>query len=509
MTTIAEYYKYKKLYNNSTAIMFKERQQAINTALSKLGNNRKDYIESLERELTAMFQPDSVVEVNGQMVRFYDQINKEYEKILGKKFNGFINKDSYFNEELDKDVADLLHQASSRYKSSNRQNLTIGVLKRDIQFCKDLLNKIGEVGYNFNPNLINELNKETIKIMGDLQTLVEDLGLEQALENVEKSVSPNKRISSFGKKLDTANIDILKRVDAYFNTLRAAYSVKEIGDWGEVGLSLFGALMNQAQGMVINDLTEEVKKNIKGAKYVSGDNLLSIEKVVMGNQNFNKFLKNTTDLGTQTYKFEDGSKTVTFTSRIGAKRQGKVDVTFEYGENHTPFRVSMKNWKNLEDKNFGHTSLLNAMGRSVTDSKVMEHFLYSTAAVKASSPQLNSAQKLARTSILLDILMGYSQKNNYADTLIILDRSQHRVLVYDLYDVIMKATSSGMAMQEIIELDYNKVREDFIDAYGQAYIRYITQSKDQTQSFKLSLLKIMQSVRVKALYNPQSKAFKK
>jgi hypothetical protein len=49
---------------------------------------------------------------------------------------------------------------------------------------------------------------------------------------------------------------------------------------------------------------------------------------------------------------------------------------------------------------------------------------------------VNAAHRLAKYSILIDILMGYSQTENYADTIVINVRSEQRVIVGSIVDII-------------------------------------------------------------------------
>ena len=66
-----------------------------------------------------------------------------------------------------------------------------------------------------------------------------------------------------------------------------------------------------------------------------------------------------------------------------------------------------------------------------------------------------NAHALARHSLLVDILMGYSQTNNYADTIVINDRSKKEIKVIAISDII-KAIKADMKIY-IQDYDENKI----------------------------------------------------
>lgn len=116
-------------------------------------------------------------------------------------------------------------------------------------------------------------------------------------------------------------------------------------------------------------------------------------------------------------------------------RQGKMDVNFTFNDNGTyvPFRISAKNWQGLS-RDFGNTNIIHALIRSL-DIEGAE--LY-TSAMTDEGKAVQDANDLAKYAIIVDILMGYSQKNNYADTLFINDRIGKSVYVISLVDLFEK-----------------------------------------------------------------------
>lgn len=119
-----------------------------------------------------------------------------------------------------------------------------------------------------------------------------------------------------------------------------------------------------------------------------------------------------------------------------AGRKGKADVTLELdlpNIGNSSFKVSAKNWGVLDGKDFGDINLWNALARSSQHyGQVMG---YGVQMIRGKYKKITLHQ-WARMCILLDSLMGYSQKNNYADTIIINDRGNKKIRVYSINNII-------------------------------------------------------------------------
>jgi hypothetical protein len=95
------------------------------------------------------------------------------------------------------------------------------------------------------------------------------------------------------------------------------------------------------------------------------------------------------------------------------------------------FRVSAKNWGTLKD--LGSTSLAYALIRSLNVEKTLEYAYALTD--RGKSAPLKTAHELAKLAIVADIMMGYSQTTQYADTLVINHRAAKRVIVEPMKDI--------------------------------------------------------------------------
>lgn len=145
-------------------------------------------------------------------------------------------------------------------------------------------------------------------------------------------------------------------------------------------------------------------------------------------------------------------------------KQGKVDITFKIPEVKEGFNISAKNWQSLLDRDFGETTLYNALMRTVNLDKTLEYGLvlgYYGPRDKI-WPELKVHQ-FAKVAVLVDTLIGYSQINNYADTLVINDRSNKSkpIKVYSMYDILDKLDRDLDLIDSLPVLNYSEAITGF------------------------------------------------
>ncbi len=145
-------------------------------------------------------------------------------------------------------------------------------------------------------------------------------------------------------------------------------------------------------------------------------------------------------------------------------KQGKVDITFKIPGVENGFNISAKNWQSLLDRDFGETTLYNALMRTVNLDKTLEYGLvlgYYGPRDKI-WPELKIHQ-FAKIAVLVDTLIGYSQKNNYADTLVINDRSNKSkpIKVYSMYNILDKLDRDLDLIDSLPVSNYNEAITGF------------------------------------------------
>lgn len=137
--------------------------------------------------------------------------------------------------------------------------------------------------------------------------------------------------------------------------------------------------------------------------------------------------------------------------------QGKMDVNFilanKKNGTNTPFRISAKNWSHISGHDLGETSVAYALLRQVGLNQTHQ---YSYIMGENDDSEVDNAHDMAQIALLLDILMGFAQKNNYADTLVINDRASSRIIVKSIPDLV-----HNLLMQNDFKISqYEKVKSD-------------------------------------------------
>jgi hypothetical protein len=114
-----------------------------------------------------------------------------------------------------------------------------------------------------------------------------------------------------------------------------------------------------------------------------------------------------------------------------------MDVEFTFNDTSTgkqiPFRISAKNWLTL-DRDFGETNVIYALLRSAKNNGAVNYMFAMQDEHNDNNVQF--AHMLAKYSLVTDILMGLSQSEKFADTIVINIRSERRVIVGSIVDIL-------------------------------------------------------------------------
>ena len=171
----------------------------------------------------------------------------------------------------------------------------------------------------------------------------------------------------------------------------------------------------------INDLSEDLAgQGITGKRWGDLIQQRGENSIYIANFKTDKTRKKPTDK--QVFNQIDignlGSITSTIRYNASAARQIKMDVSINFRPKNSKttkiFRASLKNWGS-NTRSLGETSILGAILRT-SDTETTN--IYSLCLLGENNT-LMMAHRIARLSILMDIVTGFSQKEGYADTLII------------------------------------------------------------------------------------------
>lgn len=130
------------------------------------------------------------------------------------------------------------------------------------------------------------------------------------------------------------------------------------------------------------------------------------------------------------------------TIRSFDEKSGKADVLFKLPTVESDFKISAKSWgQYFNQHTFNETSLFNALIRTSN----LDYTLAYGLVVGYYNPvgQLYDwvqAHEFAKLCIFLDTVMGYSQKNNWVDTIVIENRGNKEtpVSVYSIRQILEK-----------------------------------------------------------------------
>lgn len=283
------------------------------------------------------------------------------------------------------------------------------------------------------------------------------------------------RITHVGESNYNQIIQELRNYESFYEAFKNAnvVSSRAYGDMLEIAIAMAALDLKQIENSAIEDIVKYVKDAVKGGETVTrggSDIKISFSDEIKNTYGISETLKRS-----QQIKIDDDlSLTYEPTINTGIDKnakQGKIDVLINLPE-AGDFRISAKNWQDTHSDEYsnydlGNTSILAALSRSLQkDSIINDYSITLQHPLERRTPgdnALAAAHNLAKLALITDIVMGMSQKQNYANTLVILERAQKDVFVFDIVDEINKIIKN-IDMTKFVP---NDQREAFyIDGYN-------------------------------------------
>lgn len=454
----------QKEYQNAESILIRERKLMIQNAERRL-TMYKQSTDSLEKYLNKLFYPKNTVDKK-LTEQYMNRVVQAYESYTKKKLNNV-------NFSMDQELTLANPEAGfkmlrERWEHlSHKEEIQRNTLETRLKKVKEMIQKLPDLKSAIDnyDNIVEQANK-----------------LKEGLDQLIKKTGANEWL-----KLDDQ--DIIAEV-AKMDELFAALSMVTIlpsdyGDILEIALELLQYDMNNITDEVVAELVENMKKGVgstKGRSKVGAEVFISTKD----------FLEDNTKSKRKGYKFAIDNLEIISNPGSGG-RQGKIDVLLELPDIvNQPFRISAKNWSSVND--FGETNLWYALSRTVSKKTALEHYMYSLAAHEANGNQLKAAHDLAKMSVFLDTIMGYSQQNNYVDTLVVNDRSKRKVHVFSIRR-LLQSFRDNTSHIVITGYDENNV----ISSARLAYDRYSLNGAN-TNTFKQYLIASYINMKVSAKF---------
>lgn len=428
--TWAEYQK-NRTKNSDMSSVFNNLKRDIENQL-KTGPTKTE-CETLSNYLTeVLYDKGKSPQGNSKINKIVEQA---YEYHTKKALDNFQlgAKHHYTPEQVGK-IARERHE-STKHKNYIKQQ----TIESRIKKVEKLLEQIKTNKVKKSVQQLEQAKKGLIDLKKEMEFFLSRYGKE-GNEKVKIELDGN-YVFSFLKDID-------QKYEQFLTTSVADLTPKDYGDVLEYALNTLNYDIEQVKEESISDIIAQIAKT-EGSATTGGKDAIVLDTSIsaLNPNNSNKKSKKN-----ETFELNLGGVKINYSQTLNAdsSRQGKMDVHLKSANNKRlkrDFRISAKNWTQLNDRDFGSTSMAYALLRSLEKYNT-QHFICVMADEEVEENKLSQAHALAKLAIVADILMGYSQKENYADTLVINVRgAQPQVIVKSLKDIFNQLSSNIEALK--------------------------------------------------------------
>lgn len=401
---------------------------------------------------------------------------------ISKKFNSLLQQayQKVTDKALTTDIGALQYQAIIRptfKESTTVRGRHIQTIKRQRAEIESILKNMKNSGkYDEIANLLEQNKIIVEKTLSGIDEILRDYAGQEKGQLDNKKVIGNKTI-----------LDLSKELDAIYNTLSAsgAITMKDYGDVLEYGLALLNVDIENTTEKVTDELLDTMLQGKFGDMTVDRGGSV-FDATIPGAEKGESFT-----FGNIKFDYKPSIST-------GEKKQGKVDIVLTLPDNFkgsgSQFRISAKNWIEINSlHDLGKTDLLSAMSRSIDEQNVIDLYSFTLQDEKHRN-LIALSHKIAEISILLDIVMGASQKLGYADTLIIVDRRREQVHIKNIPEMIILTIDEVINTLAIHGYNASELETSAIAARNFALSK--PKDEDQSKTFLSFMYNIMKSVEV-------------
>lgn len=414
--TFGEYFKSDNSGAESTYQILKDTESEIlNNLKSK---QSKADLKKLEDTLTKLFYDESYR--NERYPDFEQQLAQAYESTYKQKLADGLKTNTWDFGKGEIIGAPKMNVVDwSKIEDSSRQRIEVHRAQRLI----DQVNKILTVGS------VSNMNKELEMLVQQGKILLEQ-ALQEKLQGTSIESLDGRRYIT---KLDNNLKNIIARLIALEKSAKIATN-QMVGQMFEVCLQIFSQDIVESGYNLTQDLIDKFTSQVTGMNTeISGMINWGIKSdtVVKDKKNKKESKKYTT-------RYTKDNLTVSYDKQ---EKQIKMDVQIQIPtiQNNEEIRFSAKSWISGYH-NIGSTSLEHALNRTLSSAQLEARALMAMQNIgRGHDNYSEAAMHLAKLCIYADIISGYSQQSGYANTLIINDRANKRIRVYDINDLIYNA----------------------------------------------------------------------
>lgn len=393
--------------------------QILNKTMERLGDaqHNETACKQLEVYLNNMFYGE-----NGH-VNEADRLSNTVTEYLEHRFGAAFERYDFSKNMLTPEVAaknkiELEGREAFSHKQHIQYDTVITRLKNAMQLRERLL-------------LMDEVDEEYQELMNDLKSIVNTANALIAMEETEGFSAGGKITVNENTKGLIDELDRLYQKVTVFKSM--PLSVQDTGYVFEKALTVVGSPLSFDE-MVDEELAELFRAKTAGTETVSRGGLVNMKGLIELPPEISKS-KNKEKKNISYTLRGDGGSTLTITGTFD-KKQGKMDVKMTPPGFDDSFRVSAKNWASFDSRDFGDTSLWDALLRTAG---VNEGLAYGIGLGWPDfSGSTSTLHEFAKICAVADILMGYSQETGYADTIVINNRAESHIYVYSMGSLLQK-----------------------------------------------------------------------
>lgn len=470
-----------------------QKQIMLNKINSKFkGSNTPKKCLELQKFLNGIFY--SKGKHSNKSAGFDQKVIATFKTMTGKTLEKLDNENFWATVSTASSVETKYMALRSRWEDFHHtQKINTKTLKTRLDSLTEAFDKLKDVKLDELPDESKELKNMIGETITLYKNALEELGIASDSEDYWIELKENDDLIKLIQSLD----------DAYKGVSVAPITTKDYGELFEYALGIAALVAEQAANNVTNLIIDEnfsdaVLKKVTGQQHTGGEDIISLNAIVGSKVNIDKDApKKDVNVSLVVGSKKDGGFTInTAIPKANASRPGKMDVQFNFSDgDKTPFRISAKNW--IASRDFGESSLLSILQRTAPDEKSIQRYMYALGTPTGNS--LESAHNFAKMAIVLDTLVGYSQKENWVDTLVINDRKNGKIIVEHIPTLVNKY-AKGDTSSKLSVIGYP---EGVIRDYSEKlYESHISEAKD-IQRYRAEMLAKLAGHMTVAKYTPQ------
>ena len=486
--TLGEYYR-----NKHHNVSFEAAIQQVHDNIYSMAYSQKTVEEckKLQDFLNQAFYPDKYGTANDQ--NYSQAISTLIAKAYEEKYNAAVNNFSmgksgvgYGNVTMET-LPTLIRDKHETFAHTSR--MYVSTISDRLQRVKTALQKAENISA-----------PEIESYRQDLLSLYQQLSYLEEMKGV--AAGSDKKGAFFDLQGANANlIDAINKMDKEFAEASTVGGLFTPYDYGQVLEWILQAFSNHTEDCADQIAESLVENFVNTAGSIttgkSGTDFLQIRSKDVKLDKLNAIQKKNDDQSTSMFLVDENGNEFKLEIPRGfnpdSERQGKMDVEFKFNtdaKKTIPFRISAKNWQTL-DRDFGETNVIYALLRSAGNESAVE---YALAMQDNDENNTSAAHRLAKYSLLVDILMGYSQQNNYADTIVINVRNEQRVIVASIIDIVDQIN------RELKTFNLAGYQDAVIESHMRAIRAAIHAEEGVTEQYLALGMKYLQSIKVKLMY---------